>query len=103
MWQEFVDVPKRTNESLMKEFLANWPERDGDKVFIRRKWIPVNPEVINMIFNLEDFDDDEEPLWEEERQGIHWGRFSQVLGYPGYYIPDNHIMLRKDLNWVDKA
>jgi hypothetical protein len=102
-WQKFVDVPKRTNESLMKEFLANWPERDGDKVFIRRKWIPVNSVVINLIFNLEDFDDEEEPLWEEERQGIHWGRFSQVLGYPGYYIPDNRIMLRKELNAVAKA
>jgi hypothetical protein len=30
-------------------------------------------------------------------------RFSQVLGYPGYYIPDNHIMLRKELNAVAKA
>ena len=76
-WQKLVDVPKRTNESLMKEFLANWPERDGDKVYVRRKWIPVNSEVINMIFELPDFDDEEEPLWEEERQGIRWGRFSK--------------------------
>ena len=36
-WEKFVDVPKRTNESLMKEFLANWPERDGDKVYVRKK------------------------------------------------------------------
>ena len=102
-WEKFVDVPKRTNESLMKEFLANWPERDGDKVYVRKKWITVNSVVVNMIFELEDFDDEEEPLWEEERQGIRWGRFSQVLGYPGYYIPDNRIMLRKELNAVAKA
>lgn len=102
-WQKFVDVPKRTNESLMKEFLANWPEKDGDKVYVRRKWIPVNSMVVNMIFETEDFNDEEEPLWEEERQGIRWGRFSQVLGYPGYYIPDNRIMLRKELNAVAKA
>ena len=59
--------------------------------------------MINTILELEDYEDSEEQLWEEERQGIHWGRFSQVLGYPGYYIPDNRIMLRKELNTVTKA
>ena len=102
-WQKFVDVLKRTNESLMKEFLANWPEKVEEKVYIRRKWITVNSMIINMIFNLEDYEDSEEQLLEEERIGIRWGRFSQVLGYPGYYIPDNHIMLRKELNTVAKA
>ena len=50
--QKFVDVPKRTNESLMKEFLANWPEKDRDKVYIRRKWITVNATIINLIFEF---------------------------------------------------
>ena len=88
----------------MLEFLANWPERDeNNNVFIRRKRIPVTLMVINMILGLEDFEDSEEQLLEEERQGINWGRFSHVLGYPGYYIPDNHIMMRNQLNNVAKA
>ena len=102
-WQKLVDVPKETNESLMKEFLANWPERNGDNLYIRRKWIPITANVINTILELEDYEDSEEYLWEEERRGIHWGRFSQVLGYLGYYIPDNRIMLRNELNTVAKA
>jgi hypothetical protein len=72
-WQKFVDVPKITNESLMKEFLANWPEKDGEKVYIRRKWITVNAMIINMIFSLENYEDSEEQLLEEERVGIRWG------------------------------
>ena len=34
---------------------------------------------------------------------MNWARFSQVLGFPGYHIHDNRIMLRKELNWVAKA
>ena len=98
-----MNVPKDTNESLMKEFLANWPERNGDNLFIRRRWIPVTANVINTVLELDDFEDSEEYLLEEERAGINWGRFSHVLGYPGYYIPDNHIMLRNQLNNVAKA
>ena len=48
-WQKFVNVPKETNESLMLEFLANWPEKNGDNLFIRRRWIPVTSNVINTI------------------------------------------------------
>lgn len=72
-------------------------------MFIRRRTIPVTSNVINMILGLDDFEDSEEYFLEEERLGINWGRFSHVLGYPGYYIPDNHIMLRNQLNNVAKA
>ena len=56
-----------------------------------------------MILGLDDFEDSEEYLLEEERIGINWGRFSYVLGYPGYYILDDHIKLRNQLNNVAKA
>lgn len=88
----------------MLEFLANWPERgENNNVFIRRKRIPVTSNVINMILGLDNFEDSEEQLLEEERQGINWGRFSHVLGYPGYYIPEYHIMMRNQLNNVAKV
>ena len=98
-WQQFVNVQEETNTSLMLEFLANWPERDDEgRVFVRRKRIPVTADIINMIYGLQHFEEFEEQLLEEEMQGMNWGRFSDVLGFPGYFIPDNHIMLRKVLN-----
>ena len=73
-WQQFVNVQEETNTSLMLEFLANWPERDGNgNVFVGKKKIIVTVEVINMIFGLQDFEDSEEQLLVEERQGINWG------------------------------
>lgn len=55
----------------MKEFLANWPERNGDNLFIRRRWIPVTANVINTVLELDDFEDSEEYLLEEEKAGIN--------------------------------
>ena len=60
-------------------------------------------EIINMIYVLPDFEDSQEQLLEEERRGKNWDTFSDTLSFPGYFIPDNHIMLRKDLNWIAKA
>ena len=83
----------------MLEFLANWLERDNQgRVYVRKKRIQVTAEIINMIYGLQDFEESEEQLLEEERRGMNWGLFSNVVGFPGYYIPNNHIMLRKDLN-----
>ena len=50
-----------------------------------------------------DYPNGEEQLLAEERQGMNWARFSQVLGYDSYYIHDNRIMMRNELNWVAKA
>ena len=64
-WEQFVNVPKEMNTSLMLEFLANWPERDErNNVFIRWKRIPVTSNVINTILGLEDFEDSEDQLLE---------------------------------------
>lgn len=82
-----MDVPKETNESLMKEFLANWPEKDGDKVYIRRKWIEVTAPIINMIYNLDDYEDFEEYLLEDERVGINWGEVLPCIGLSGILHP----------------
>lgn len=61
-----------TNTSLMLEFLTNWPKRDENgQVFIRKKRIPVTAEVINMIYGVQDFDENEEQLLVEERQGMN--------------------------------
>ena len=71
-WQQFVNVQEETNTSLMLEFLANWPERDEEgRVFVRRKRIPVTAEIVNMIYGLRNFEEAEEQLLEEERQGMN--------------------------------
>ena len=102
-WQLFVNVNEESNISLSLEFLENWKERENGVVMVRRKKIAVTPEVINMMYRVSDYTDEEEQLLAEEREGSNWARFSQVLGYDGYHIHDNRIMLRKELNWVAKA
>ena len=93
-WQQFVNVPDETNTSLMLEFLANWPEKDSqNRVYVRGKKIQVTAAIINMIYGVPDFEDSQEQLLEDERRGMNWNTFSDTLGFPGYYIPDNHIML----------
>lgn len=49
----------------------------------------VTPQVINMMYGVPDYPDEEEQLLAEERLGINWAQFSQVLGYDGYHIHDN--------------
>ena len=102
-WQQFVKVQEETNTSLTLEFLVNGPERENGVVFIRKNKISVTAEIINMMYWVQDFTDAEEQLLVEERAGMNRARFSHVLGYPGYHIHDNHIMLRKELNWIAKA
>ena len=67
-------------------------------MFVRRKKIPVTAEIINMMYGVPDFTDEEEQLLAEDCEGMNWARFSQVVGFPSYHIHDNRIMLRKELN-----
>ena len=59
-------MQEETNTSLTLEFLANWPERENGSVFIRKKNIPVTSEIINMMYVVQDFTDEEEQLLVEE-------------------------------------
>ena len=69
-WQQFVNVSEESNTSLILEFLANWPERENGVVFIRKKKIPVTAEIINMMYGVRDFNDDEEQLLAEDRKSV---------------------------------
>ena len=51
-------------------------------MFVRRKKIPVTSEIINMMYEVSDFTDEEEQLLAKEREGMNWARFSQVPGFP---------------------
>ena len=48
--------------SLCLEFLANWPERQNNIVKVMRKDILVTPQVINMMYGVPDYPDNEEQL-----------------------------------------
>lgn len=69
-------MSEESNMSLSLEFLANWPERENGVVFIRKKKIPTTSKIINMMYGVPDFNDDEEQLLAEESAGLNWARFS---------------------------
>ena len=92
-WQQFVIVTAESNTSLSLEFLANWPERENNQVWVRGKKIPITAEIINYMYNVPDYADEDEQLLVEEQAGINWAHFLHVLGFPNYHIHDNRIML----------
>ena len=47
-------------------------------VKVRHKNIMVTPEVINMMYGVPDYPDEEEQLIVEERQGINMPLFSKI-------------------------
>ena len=96
-----MNVNEESNVLLCLEFLANWPERQNNMV--RRNDILVTPQVINMMYGVPDYRDDEEQLIAEESQGLNLPLFSRVSGFEGYQINDTKIMMRNELNTVVKA
>lgn len=63
----------------------------------------MTPEMINLMYEVPDFSDEEEKLRQEEERGMDMVQFVKALAFQGYQLRNNRTMKRCELNTVAKA
>ena len=58
----FIDNAASCSPLSVKEFYANLPEAKNDKCYVRGKWVTFSCTAINVVYDVDDIDDDEHSI-----------------------------------------
>ena len=70
---------------------------------MRRKEVRVTPKVINRMYGVPNFLEEEERLRQEEEIGMDMVQFAKALAFEGYRLHNNRTMKRCELSTMAKA